>query len=313
MLSGRLIPEGCLPKQDIVTIGASAGGVEALKTIVAGLPAAILVVEHIGGGINGKSFLPEILTRAGPLPAANPRPGEKMRKGKIYVAPPDRHLLVEDGHLHVFRGPRENGTRPAINPLFRSAAAAYGNRVAGVILTGMLDDGVAGLAEIKRRGGVAVVQDPQTALYSSMPLNALEYVDVDHIAPLIEIAGLITTLATTEREPVEPRDEPVVRTPTNLTCPECRGPIHQEQQGRIIEYRCRVGHVYSPATIEQEQDATVERALWSAVLTLEEAADMAEKFGNELGEEAAEKVRRKRSDAAVLRQILEGSSSAKRK
>jgi two-component system, chemotaxis family, protein-glutamate methylesterase/glutaminase len=151
-----------MPKQDIIVIGTSAGGVEALKVVAAGLPAhlpaSVFVVLHIGTGINGQSYLPEILTKAGPLPAVRPRDGETIQHGKIYVAPPDCHLLVTPEHVRLSHGPKENRTRPAINPLFRSAAAAYGERLTGVILTGLLDDGVAGLAEIKRQGGVAVAE-----------------------------------------------------------------------------------------------------------------------------------------------------------
>lgn len=154
--------------QDIIVIGASAGGVEALSTLVAGLPAglraAVFVVLHIG---NNPSILPEILTKAGPIPAIHPPSGELIVRGKIYVAPPDRHLLIEPNHMRLSHGPKENRARPAVNPLFRSAAAAYGQQVTGVILTGALDDGTAGLAEIKRRGGIAAVQDPKTAYCSS--------------------------------------------------------------------------------------------------------------------------------------------------
>ena len=161
-------------KQDIVVVGASAGGVEALQIFAASLPsdlsAAVFIVLHIGsGGSEKRSHLPEILTRAGTLIAVHPRDGDPIEKGRIYVAPPDCHLLVAADRVTLSRGPKENRTRPAINPLFRSAALAYGRRVTGVILTGMLDDGVAGLAEIKRKGGVAVIEDPETALYPSMP------------------------------------------------------------------------------------------------------------------------------------------------
>src|SRR3954451_12746818 len=185
-----------MPKQDIMVIGTSAGDVEALQVVAAGLPAnlpaSVFVVLHIGTGINGQSYLPEILTKAGPLPAVCPRDGEAIQHGKVYVAPPDHHLLVMPGHVRLSHGPKENRTRPAINPLFRSAAAAYGERVTGVILTGSLDDGVAGLADIKRQGGVAVVQEPETALYPNMPDAALRHVKVDHVAPVEEIAELLS-------------------------------------------------------------------------------------------------------------------------
>jgi two-component system chemotaxis response regulator CheB len=170
---------------------------------------------------------------------------------------------LKKGSVHLSHGPKENWTRPAINPLFRSAAAAYGAGVIGVILTGTLDDGIAGLAEIKRRGGVAVVQDPRSALYSSMPLNALKSVDVDNVVPLSDIGRFIADLVGTE--PIATvNEEPMSRTSSDLTCPEYRGPLWEERQGRIVEYTCRVGHKYTPLAMEAEHRVTVERSLWSS-------------------------------------------------
>ena len=205
--------------------------------------------------------------------------------------------------MQLSNGPKENRTRPAINPLFRSAARAYQHRVIGVILTGLLDDGVAGLAEIKRKGGVAVVQDPRTALFPSMPESALRHVEVDHVAPLSDIGGLIAKLAITERNAVQ-REEPMERTSSQLTCPECRGPLSEERQGTIVEYRCRVGHVYTPLAMEQEHHDTVERTLWSTIVALEEAADIAELLAPELGLHSLERARKKRQQAAVLRAMF---------
>jgi two-component system chemotaxis response regulator CheB len=187
---------GDVTARDIIVIGTSAGGAAALQTLVAGFPpdlqAAIFVVLHIG---NYRSRLPEILTRAGPLPALYPSSGDVILKGNIYVAPPDCHLLVELDHMRLSRGPKENCVRPAVDPLFRSAAHAYGSRVTGVILTGGLNDGTAGLAEIKRQGGVAVVQDPRTAFSPSMPNNAITNVGVDYVITLAEIPNLLRNLA----------------------------------------------------------------------------------------------------------------------
>jgi two-component system chemotaxis response regulator CheB len=241
-----------VPKPGIIVVGASAGGVEALQLLARGLPASldasVFVVLHIGRGINGQSHLTTILSNAGKLPAVHPRDGAQIETGKIYVAPPDCHLLVKQGTVHLSRGPKENWTRPAVNPLFRSAAAAYGVGVIGVILTGTLDDGVPGLAEIKRRGGVAVVQDPRTALYPDMPFNAVKRVDVDHVVPLSHIGRLIADLVGTESIAAL-KEEPMSRTPSDLTCPECRGPLWEERQGRIVEYTCRVGHRYRQSPI----------------------------------------------------------------
>ncbi len=180
----------------IVVIGASAGGVEAIRFLAAALPpdfaAAVLVVLHIGAH---RSVLPWLLNQKGPLPARHPGNGDPIRPGHIYVAPPDHHLLVEPGRVHLTRGPRENWVRPAIDPLFRSAAQAYGSGVVGVVLTGGLNDGTAGLFEIKRRGGVAVVQDPNDAASPDMPRSALKHVVVDHCLPLSEIAALLAEFA----------------------------------------------------------------------------------------------------------------------
>jgi two-component system, chemotaxis family, protein-glutamate methylesterase/glutaminase len=299
-----------MPKQDIMVIGTSAGGVEALQVVAAGLPAnlpaSVFVVLHIGTGINGQSYLPEILTKAGPLPAVRPRDGEAIQHGKVYVAPPDHHLLVMPGHVRLSHGPEENRTRPAINPLFRSAAAAYGERVTGVILTGSLDDGVAGLADIKRQGGVAVAEDPTTALFSSMPYNATLKVEMDFVVPLPEIAEVVSTLAVTERSSMK-NEEPMEKILSHLTCPECRGPLSKERQGKIVEYRCRVGHVFSPLAMAQEHRDTVERSLWMSVLALEEAAEIAEALVPELGPDALEDARTKRKQSADLKAMLNSS------
>lgn len=295
-----------LAARDIIVVGASAGGVEALRTLVAGfppgLPAAVFVVLHIG---QHASSLPQLLTKAGALPAIHPSNGEVLVKGKIFVAPPDCHLLVALDRIRLSHGPKENRTRPAVNPLFRSAARSYGPRVAGVILTGGLDDGTAGLAEIKRKGGVAIVQDPDTALSPSMPENAITHVDVDHVLALAEIPKLLTSLALDREQEMKPiREEPLDRVLSGLTCPECRGPLWEERQGRIVEYRCRVGHAYSPLAMAQEHNETVERTLWSTLVALEEAADISEKLSSEPGSPYAEEVTKKRGQIELIKNIL---------
>lgn len=197
-----------MPHRDVIVVGTSAGGVEALRELAAALPpdlpASVLIVLHLSPG--GPGLLPAILNRAGPLPAAHATDGEELRRGRIYVAPPDFHMLVADGRLRLARGPRENLHRPAIDALFRSAAAAWGPRVIGVVLTGALDDGTAGLGAIKRTGGVAVVQDPEEAAYPSMPRSALRNVRVDHCVPLAEIPPLLDQLS---REPLADGPAPV--------------------------------------------------------------------------------------------------------
>ena len=250
---------------DIVVIGASAGGVEAISTVVAQLPrdlrAIVLVVLHVS---RGRSVLPEILTRAGRLPAVHPSDGDQLDYGRIYVAPPDHHLTVESGKARVVHGPMENGCRPAIDPLFRSAARIYGPRVIGVVLTGALDDGTAGLAAIKEAGGLAIVQDPDEAFASSMPRSAAAFVAVDHVIPVAEIGVLIAGLTREEHD--RPGKVSV------FTCPECRGTLWEAEHGGIVRYRCRVGHVYSAESMLAAQTDSVDRALWTALRSMEERA-----------------------------------------
>jgi two-component system chemotaxis response regulator CheB len=195
--------EPSLPHRDIIVIGASAGGIKALKELVAALtedlPAAVFVVLHVAP--TKPSILPQILSRAGPLPALHPSDGQPVETGYIYVAPPDHHLLLSDGQIRVLRGPKENAQRPAVDPLFRSAAAAYGPRVIGVVLTGGLEDGAAGLSAVKSGGGVAVVQDPFDALQPSMPQSALRSGRVDYCVSLAEIGPLLIRLVSEEVPP----------------------------------------------------------------------------------------------------------------
>jgi two-component system, chemotaxis family, protein-glutamate methylesterase/glutaminase len=186
-----------MPGHDIIVVGASAGGVEALRVLVGklprDLPAAVLVVLHVSP--EHKSILPRILTGAGPLPAEHAKDGELLEPGRIYVAPPDRHMVVDDGVVRLTRSPPERGHRPAVDSLFHSAARFHGARVVGVVLSGALDDGTAGLVAVKKRGGVTVVQDPEEALCADMPRSALEHLEVDYCLPTAQIAALIDKLA----------------------------------------------------------------------------------------------------------------------
>jgi two-component system chemotaxis response regulator CheB len=180
----------------IIVIGASTGGVEALRTLVSGLPrdipAALCVVLHIG---QNSSYLPELLARAGSLPAGHAGQGEVLRPGRIYVAPPDHHLMLMDGFIRLTRGPRENWARPAIDPLFRSAADIYGPRIVGVVLTGALNDGTAGLHAVRAAGGTAVVQHPADAACADMPVSALRHAGADYCVPLRDIPQLLYEIA----------------------------------------------------------------------------------------------------------------------
>jgi two-component system chemotaxis response regulator CheB len=281
-----------MPGHDIIVIGASAGGVEALKQLVKelpkDLPAALFVTLHVPG--NGRSVLPRILNKASPFAAAHPQDKDKIEHGRIYIAPPDSHLLVKRGYVRLTRGPKENGFRPAIDPMFRTAARYYGRRVVGVILSGTLDDGTAGLIAINSQGGTAVAQDPEEALYGGMPLSAIENADVDYVATVSEIASILIRLA---NEPVEEGDEPVSDdmeietdiselefdalhndrrpgTPSRFTCPECNGVLWEIDDENLLRFRCRVGHAYSAETLLAEQSDAVEAAMWAALRALEE-------------------------------------------
>jgi two-component system chemotaxis response regulator CheB len=283
-------------RRDIVVIGSSAGGMEALKDLVRGLPAdlaaSLFVVWHMSPGI-GRSVLPDVLTRSGPLPASAALDGERIERGRIYVAPPDHHLLLEEGTLRVTKGPKENRFRPAVDPLFRSAAYVYGPRVIGVVLSGALDDGTAGLWTIKLRGGVAIVQDPQEALHSSMPLSARRNVQVDHVAPVARIAELIS-LMSREEIPAAPEVTMEERSKTEseirvaeesstaalglfanselspFTCPECHGVLAKLREGSITRFRCHTGHAFSSAALLASISEQVEVRLWDALRAIEE-------------------------------------------
>jgi two-component system, chemotaxis family, protein-glutamate methylesterase/glutaminase len=305
-----------VPAHDIVVIGASAGGVEALQAFVRTLPpnfpATLFVVVHVAP--RSRSLLPQILSAAGPLPAEHAEDGAAAHPGRIYVAPPDRHLVIEPGHMHLGFGPREQHQRPCINVSFRSAALAYGERVVGVVLTGQLDDGAAGLWEIKRRGGIAVVQHPEEAAFPSMPLSALREIEVDHTVRLEELAPLLVRLAAGSGAAARTgseggRREDMQPTLTDLTCPECRGTIWESRRGKTLDYRCRVGHTYSPRTMLAEHFAAQERVIWSAIVAMEEGAALASRLQGELEPDTRERLRaeaRQRQDqAAALRQLLQ--------
>ena len=284
-----------MPTEQIICVGASAGGIEALKTLVAGLPAdfgaAILVVLHSSSEAPG--ILGNILDRAGALPAANAVDGERIRPGHIYVAPPDYHLLVEPGLVRLTRGPKQNRFRPAIDPLFRAAASVYGPLAVGVILSGSLDDGTAGLRAIKQLGGTAIVQDPEEALYSSMPRSALEHVRVDYCLPVAEIASVLTRLAGGRVMDEEVREVPEemdienriageedsievgvkkLGDPSSYACPECHGVLLQLKDENPLRFRCHTGHAYSVRSLLAEVTEKMEESLWSAIRSFEEGA-----------------------------------------
>ncbi|MBF6235620.1 chemotaxis protein CheB [Nocardia otitidiscaviarum] len=284
---------------DVIVVGASAGGVEALREFVRGIPedatAAVLVVLHMPP--RGVSALPAILRRAAGLPVEAARSGSRLCGGRIYTAVPDHHLLVLDGRIVLSHGPTENGHRPGVDALFRSAALAWGPRTAGVVMSGSLDDGTAGLSMIKARGGLAAVQDPKEALYRSMPESAMAQVRVDLALPAAELgAAVMRLLRVRPHRPEPPPPAELDRLeldmdagrhvvhdriatsaePSGLTCPDCSGPLFTMAGG--VRYRCLVGHAWTAEALLVEQSVEVEKALWTAVRALDEKARLADRM-----------------------------------
>lgn len=275
--------------KDIIVVGSSAGGVDALTRLCASfpsdLPAAVCVAQHLSP--SARSVLSQLLDRAGPLPALVPVDGQVLERGHIYVAPPDHHLLVRSEKLLIRRGPYENRTRPAVNALFRSAAIAYGSRVIGVVLTGLLDDGTDGLIAIKAAGGTSVVQDPDEAEWPSMPRNALKRDHVDSVIRLSEMGALLAGLTREMAGPSIPLPEEYttedliaaqefavmetdIVTPgeaSHLSCPDCGGVLNQMKSGDELRFRCQVGHAFTPLGLADAQNSELERALAIAVRT----------------------------------------------
>ena len=291
----------------IIVIGASAGGIEAIKQLVSGLPrdleASVFIVWHISPDVKG--ILPDLLNALQVLPAAHALEGEPIRPGRIYVAPPDHHLIIEKDKVHITRGPRENRFRPAADPLFRSAAFAYGLHVIGVVLSGALDDGTAGLWAIKQCGGLAVIQDPQDAKVPSMPAKAAQAVKADHILPANRMGGLLgrlvkevlpssydnSTAALSEINIAMQKDT-FKRTTgefksgelTPYTCPECHGVLAKLQEGGHVRFRCHTGHAFSADALLAAISETIEHALWNAIRNIRESVF----FLNHMGDHFAD-------------------------
>lgn len=302
-------------RHDIIVIGASAGGLEPLqeviRTLPGDIPAAVFVTMHVAP--RSKSFLPEILSRSGSLRAGCLEEGAPIEYGCIYVARPDHHLVIEQGHVHLSPGPKEQHHRPCINVMFRSAALAYGERVVGVILSGELDDGTAGLWEIKRRGGVAVVQNPEEAVFPSMPLSALRELEIDHTLKAPEIGPLLYRLAGDgAQEPAEHQvqEEGIEMNGqlTDVTCPDCRGTIWEVKRGNAKDYRCRVGHTFSAKTMLAEHFVAQEKALYAAIVALEEGASLADRLADQFEPDFSQRLReeghQREAQAETLREVL---------
>jgi two-component system, chemotaxis family, protein-glutamate methylesterase/glutaminase len=286
-----------MAKRDIIVVGASAGGLTALKAFVSSLPSdfkgSVFVVLHIPPHV--KTMLPAILSRSGLLKAVQPKDGEPIEEGKIYVAANDHHLLIEDDKVVIKRGPKENRFRPSIDALFRSAAYNYGPRVIGIVLSGLLNDGTSGLWTIKRMGGTAIIQEPEDAEFPQMPENVLEYVEVDYSVPASEMGGLLEKLV---KKPAGKKVklskeqmkllqmEVIIATRDNafemgiiemgeltpFTCPECHGSLVRLVQGKLIRFRCHTGHAFTASALLAEVTQSVEEMLWQGMRGMEETA-----------------------------------------
>jgi two-component system chemotaxis response regulator CheB len=292
------------PHHDLVVIGASAGGVQVLLDLAAGLPsdfpACVLVVLHVGAH---RSLLPELMNARGPLQAAHPQDGQALVPGRIFIAPPDHHLLVRDGRMRLTRGPKENHARPAIDPLFRTAALDRGSRVIGVILSGRLDDGTAGLQAIKRCGGLAVVQDPADAEQPEMPGSAVAHVEVDACVPGAQLAATLAALTAAPGSATAAPQDPEIAIdqaisigagdpmenlnaighPSHFACPECAGVLWELDDTQPRRNRCHTGHGYTVRSVADTQGEATDEALWGAMRALQER----EALLNALADDAA--------------------------
>jgi two-component system chemotaxis response regulator CheB len=319
-----------MPNRDILAIGTSAGGVEALLFLAGrlqrNLPASVLVTLHLPS--HSRSSLDDVLTRAGTLPAVFAKDGEHLRKSHIYIAPPDRHLLVDGDRLSLGEGPRENNARPAIDPMLRSAAVCCGARTIGVVLTGTLGDGASGLWTIRQSGGITVVQDPKDAAFAEMPMTALNRAKPDHVVGLKDMPALLASLthepagqakplprsiryeveiARTGRSDMDQMDKFGRR--SVLACPDCGGVMWEIDEGDLSRFRCHVGHTYTAELMSLALDENLRRALASAVRALEERMALARKLYHQaknsghrlLAETWAEKVREFEREAEVIR------------
>src|SRR5262245_35480223 len=318
-----------MTKRNIIVIGTSAGGVEALCELNRHLPkdldASIFVVMHIGT----ETMLPQILSRCGNLPAVIAKDKKRYERGCIYCAPAHCHLSIKDHMTKLTRGPRENGHRPAADVLFRSAARTHRSNVVGVVLSGGRDDGSAGLYAIKARGGVAIVQDPNDAVTPNMPQNALDMVDVDFCLPVRQIADVLVQLTNgkatniTESsngglimEDQATADHPTTEPPGDqipLTCPECNGPMYEVKDGELVQFECFVGHRFSPESLGEEHTEALERALWTAIRKLKERVVLHQRLlkqkrnkgEQELFNRLEESVTTANKDLKLLRDVLD--------
>jgi two-component system chemotaxis response regulator CheB len=322
--------------RDLVVVGASAGGVESLRDLVAGLdaelPATVLVVLHFPP--SSASALPAILQRRSPLPVSAATDRQPLEPGRVLVAPPGHHLVVLDDHVELSRGPRENGYRPAVDVLFRSAARARGPRVVGIVLSGALDDGTAGMQSIRQVGGLVFVQDPAEAAYPSMPASVIRHVGADRVGTVAELAAAVNALPRVPFSQPVPPDPPRILSdevemasmrsgafadpdrpgrPSGFSCPDCNGSLFEIDEGGLLRFRCRVGHAWSSLALLGAQTEALDDALWMAFRSLEEKAALSHQLAERAGERGntlsrqryLEKAEEASRSAALIHQLLE--------
>jgi two-component system chemotaxis response regulator CheB len=324
-------------RRNIIVIGASAGGIGPLVELVDGLPkdfdAAIFIVQHVAPF--SPSYLPQILSRSGMLKADHAKDGEAIKTGRIYIAPPDFHLLIDEEKIGVKKGPKENRFRPSIDALFRSAAYTYGARVISIVLSGMLDDGTSGMWTVKRMGGIGIIQDPDEAICPSMPYNVMEYVAVDHILPVNKMAALLQQLVKEDvvvehNLPAEELERLKIEVdiasqdnsfqmgiiqmgePSSLTCPECSGALSTVTEGGLTRYRCHTGHAFTRNTLLASASKEMEENMWKTVRSFEEvimllegsAKHLTESGNTEKAEEYSKRAEAVKSRSSELRKII---------
>ena len=300
-----------MANKDIIVIGASAGGLNALMHLVKQFPAdfaaSVFIVQHISPV--APSYIPQILNRNSAIECVHPEDGQHIEKGKIYIAVPDHHLLIENNKILVKKGPKENRFRPSVDALFRSAAYNYGTRTIGIILSGLLDDGSSGLWSIKRLGGTTIVQSPEDALYPDMPVNALEYIEADHILPVSIMAEMIVSLSmepALQQSEIQPDDKGRLATelriasqtldtdmpsislgePSSLTCPECNGALTRIEEEKIVRYRCHTGHAFTENVLLADITKCIEEDLWKAIRGLDESIILLEEMASRTSKDA---------------------------
>ena len=291
-----------MDSRDIIVIGGSSGATGPLKAILGALPrdlpAAVFIVLHIPSRSIG--LLSTVASAAGFLPARQAEDGMKIESGNVYIAAPDHHMILSDGVIRLGRGPRENMVRPAIDPLFRSAAMTYGPRVIGVILSGLMSDGASGLNAIKRCGGVALVQDPEDAIADEMPRRALDATIADLCIPSAKLGDVLSDFARHAPGPKLPVPPEIrlevdiamgeridterlrkIADPAALTCPACGGVLSKMRDGRPLRFRCQVGHAFTADIVAKEQEGRVDEALRVALRIIEERAELVSRMGEE--------------------------------